>query len=278
MAFGQSVYSGNTPWAAFQRGIKQDEKVTVQVLQRKLDVPMVIGGSVSSSIAETFGGVHYQIVVKDAKGKVLENYGWSGENNGAVFSEPNERISGDYGSEPAFEATVSYDEFRQTLSEWKSDAKNRKYSFTNAGVGGGLTQPGYNGETRNDESRKMTMMILEENCQRMAYDFATKLAENGSCSVTREFSYPRAIVAANIASAVVKSVMTTAKEENGNDVIRPKIAFTPSSKVQSQQVENQRRQAAEQLQAKPVQAIQALENSGTIKWSDAITDYHRGGK
>lgn len=182
--FGRSPTSTSS---AFGRGVGGNSKVTVQVLQRDLDIPFPGGGTLARGIDDRF--VHAQIVVRDENGKVidLENIGYfgddeNGKNRGGSVRRENKAFS--YDVTPRYEATVSYDDYYMAKQEarkrFEDAGKYDKWSFS----------PHTTGNVRDNPADRMSMAEFEANCQAFAEYFTERLNEKDSCVVKTAYVPP----------------------------------------------------------------------------------------
>lgn len=134
-AIGQNsiVFSKNSTvnTAAFLIGASPDSSVSFEILQRSLDTP--IKGVPSPRLVDEM--VHYQVVIRDSSGKIIDTYGWSGKDGGKIIDkEEIARINTDYDSKSRAQITMSYRDAVATRKEIENYLSHHGYELTNGGI------------------------------------------------------------------------------------------------------------------------------------------------
>ncbi len=171
--FGRGT-SANT--SAYLKGVSQNAKITVQVLKRDLDIP-VLGSAAAFVSGDKW--THLQVVVKDDNGNVMETIGFFSD--GSTKEDSSEAPP--YDSKPLFEATCSYGDYVNVKNEMQNDARFSKYkafSFRQVSTG----------KTEDDPEGKMTREIIKRNCQPWAETFAAKISQMPTARVETAFRWP----------------------------------------------------------------------------------------
>ena len=114
-----------------------DAPVTVKIMKRNLDV---MGTALKKKSSRA---VHYHAVAFDGNGKIVGDFGWSGEGNpvkntlvgstGRVFSEPASRFELDYDQTPVAEARVSFKDWTLVQSQFRYNEADSGYRTFNNG-------------------------------------------------------------------------------------------------------------------------------------------------
>ncbi|MBQ6925143.1 MAG: hypothetical protein IJQ73_10925 [Kiritimatiellae bacterium] len=228
--------------ASFLNGVRQDEKVTVEIVARPLDK----GGE--TVMNKTLGAAaHYQIVARDQNGKVLTTFGWTGPVFGGPgrvlgVQEEGARIERDYNSSPKWKATMSYSDFLAAKAEWDAKQAGQNYAMFNSGFGG-LTEPRKTDGVYNNQERMMSIEIFEKNCQRAAFEFMEIAKDFPTFKEQIPFSWPLGIAMAE-AAADIGNTSAPAMSSSGAN------APTPPRSIRQRPMSDEKDQVAEDVNAK----------------------------
>lgn len=181
---------------AFFKGVSPSDTVTVQVLQRNLDLGVVDGNPPSdlmdlpswileTSMENAFGevgrglsmgaAVHYQIVVKKGK-QVIDNFGFFKDEGGTWRCDTSAKNQIFYDAKPVYEATTSYKDVYETKQEIIPEPRN--YSIARW-----------------------------EQCQTGAEAFVSRLNQKESTQVKKEFQPPAVVSGVRATMSAAETVV-----------------------------------------------------------------------